>query len=101
MAESRERADTGFQNEPLMPDAPNRQPEGEVMGQAPMLAADNEAPELDISKYPDVTGDVVETAYPEQDSAIDATQEQSRVGADEPEPQAGEHTVFGEPETRG
>lgn len=81
MAESRERTDTGFQNEPLMPDAPNPQPEGEVMEQATALAADQEAPELDISKYPDATGDVVERAYPGQDSAIDATQEQSRADA--------------------
>lgn len=86
MAESRERAeraDMGFQNEPLMPAAPNPRPEGEVMRQAPELAADDEAPELDISKYPDATGDVVELSYPEQDSAIDATEEQSRAGGGE------------------
>lgn len=84
MAESRERADradTGFQNEPLLPDAPNPQPEGEVIGQASALAADDEAPLLDVSRYPDATGEVVELAYPEQDSAIDATEEQSQTDA--------------------
>lgn len=79
MAENREQVDSVFQNEPLTPDTPHPLPEGEVIGQTPKLAADDAAPLLDISTYPDTTGEVVETAYPGQDSAIDATADQSRA----------------------
>lgn len=85
MAESRDRNESQYQNEPLMPDAPNPQPDGDVMGQAASLGGDGEAPLLNVSRYPDATGDLVETAYPGQDSAIDATPQQSRTGGVWPE----------------
>ena len=80
MAESQDQNDTGFQNEPLMPDAPNPRPEGEVMEQAASVGGDSEAPLLNVTRYPDATGDPVETAYPGQDATIDGTQQSSRVG---------------------
>lgn len=81
MAESRDRNDTGYQNEPLMRDAPNPRPEGEVMEQAANIGGNGEAPLLNVTRYPDATGDSIETAYPGQDAAIDGTQQQSRTGS--------------------
>lgn len=81
MAESRDRNDTGFQNEPLTPGAPDPRPEGEVSEQSASVGGNGEAPLLNVTRYPDATGDLVETAYPGQDAAIDGTQQQSRVGS--------------------
>ena len=85
MAESRDRNDTGVQNEPLMPDVPNPQPEGDVMRQTASIGGDGEAPLLNVTRYPDATGDLVETAYPGQDAAIDGTPQQSRIGTHWPD----------------